>query len=343
MTNRPLLKVVYLTAILVFTFWVASFFPDLVFALIISSLVSFILWPIVKFVEFRMGLRRSIAVLLVMFAVGAVFATVTVELVPYLLDRVGSLLRGFQNYPFEQKITEAMEPYTRRIPFVTTEDVSTQVHAIIESTLGQVISALRNVIGTTITMSIIPFVTFFILAEGDRGVKKIIERVPNRYFEMTLNVISKIERDLIGYLRGWILDSIIIGLLSIAGYLLIGVNYPIVIGVMAGVANLIPYLGPIVGAVPAFLVSLTQYGDARLLVPIIALTLIVQGIDNLIVQPLCFARTVDMHPLTVILVLLIGNQLMGLAGMLLAIPITTVLKVSAEETYWGLRHYRITH
>lgn len=341
-SHRPFLKVVILVSILILGFWIASFFPDLVLALIIAGLISFILKPLVKFLEFRTGLRRSLSVFAVMLFAGSVLVLVATELLPLIFRRLESLLRSFQNYPFEQKIAEAVQQYTKKVPFVTSEEVSAQVHSIIASTLGQFVAALKNFLTTAVTLSIIPFVTYFILAEGDKGLKKVIERVPNKYFEMTLNVISKIEHDLIGYLRGWILDSIIIGLLSIAGYFFIGVEYPIVIGVIAGVANLIPYLGPVVGAVPAFLVSLTQFGDARLLIPIIAVTLIVQAIDNTVVQPLCFAKTVDMHPLTVILALIIGNQLMGIAGMLLAIPLTTILKVSAEETYWGLRNYRIT-
>jgi len=69
---------------------------------------------------------------------------------------------------------------------------------------------------------------------------------------------------------------------------------------------------------------------------------LVQVLDNIIIQPLCFSKTVDMHPVTVIFVLIVGNSLMGIAGMLLAIPIATILKSSAIETYWGLKHYRIT-
>jgi predicted PurR-regulated permease PerM len=76
---------------------------------------------------------------------------------------------------------------------------------------------------------------------------------------------------------------------------------------------------------------------------IIMVTLVlVQLLDNVIIQPLCFSKTVDMHPVTVIIVLIIGNSLMGIAGMLLAIPLATILMVSAVETYWGLKNYQIT-
>jgi predicted PurR-regulated permease PerM len=196
--------------------------------------------------------------------------------------------------------------------------------------------------GSLFSFLVIPFVTYFALAQGDRAVKRLLERVPNKYFEMTLNVVDKIQKDLVGYLRGWILDSVIVGIINIVGYIIIGVNYPVLLGIIAGIANLIPYVGPFVGVIPAVLVGATQTGDLSMVTPILLLLLGVQTIDNIIVQPLCFSKTVDMHPLTVIVVLIVGNQLLGVLGMLLAIPVYTILKVTAVESYWGLKHYRIT-
>jgi predicted PurR-regulated permease PerM len=159
---------------------------------------------------------------------------------------------------------------------------------------------------------------------------------------MTLNVLHKISRQLVGYLKGWILDSLIIGTLTIIGLSILGVDYPVVIGTLAGIANLVPYLGPIVGAALAIVVSLTQVGNFGMVGPIIIMTLVIRMLDDFVVQPLCFAKSVDMHPLTVILLLLIGHEMLGVAGMLLAIPLATILKVSAVESYWGLKNYRIT-
>jgi predicted PurR-regulated permease PerM len=72
------------------------------------------------------------------------------------------------------------------------------------------------------------------------------------------------------------------------------------------------------------------------------MTVVIRMIDDFVVQPLCFAKAVDMHPLTVILLLLIGHEMMGVGGMLLAIPLATIMKVSAVESFWGLKNYRIT-
>jgi len=340
--NRPIRKVALLVSILLGCFWIASFVPSLVLALLLSALLAFILKPLVKFLEFRLGLRRSIAILCVFVLGGGSVVLASMKLVPVLIERAQLLYEQFRNFPFQVKLNEAAQDLAKHIPFVDPTTASLKANAMISTVTESIGAAVEDVFSLIAIFAIIPFVTYFVLAEGDAALKNLIQRVPNKYFEMSLNVLNKIERDLVGYLRGWILDSIIIGVLSIAGLWLIGVDYPILIGTVAGIANLVPYLGPVVGAVPAFLVSLTQFGDFRMLVPIIVLSVAIQAIDNIIVQPLCFAKTVDMHPLTVILVLLVGNELMGVAGMLVAIPIATVLKVSIVETYWGLSNYRIT-
>lgn len=340
--NRPIRKVSFLLGLLLVAFWIASLVPSLVLSLILSALLAFILKPVVKFLEFRLGMRRSIAILCVFVLAGGAFVIASLEAVPILIDRTQLLYNQFKNFPFQVKLNEAAQDLAKHVPFVDASTIAEKANATITGLLQSMGSAAEDVFSLLAMLGIVPFITYFVLAEGDVALKRAIERVPNKYFEMSLNVLNKIERDLVGYLRGWILDSIIIGLLSIAGLWLIGIDYPILIGSVAGIANLVPYLGPVVGAVPAFLVSLTQYGDFRMLVPIAVLSVAIQAIDNIVVQPLCFAKTVDMHPLTVILVLVVGNEIMGVAGMLVAIPIATILKVSTVETYWGLRNYRIT-
>jgi putative permease len=341
-SNRPAMKVAALLAIILLFFWVATFFPNLVVILIASALLAFVLKPLVNLLETRLGLRRGFSIAVVFLLTGGLTVIAAIELIPLAIDRIREMYEGFQSFPFDAKLAEAARDASSGIPFVDPETVTQKVHAVVESGQAMFGESLSTVAGFAVNLAIVPFITFFILAGWDKYLKKLIERVPNKYFEMTLNVLYKIQTDLVGYLRGWILDSVIIGLLSIVGYYAIGVRYAALIGIVAGVANLIPYVGPVVGAIPAFLVSVTQFGDFRLLVPIVIQTLAVQMIDNILVQPLCFAKTVDMHPLTVILVLVIGNELMGVAGMLLAIPIATILKASAVESYWGLKHYNIT-
>ncbi len=341
-SNRPLLKVIALLAIVSVAFWISSYFPDLMLTVIISALLAFVLKPLVVLLEFRFGVRRPLAIAIVFVTSGGLVALAAIELVPLGIERLRLMYATFREFPFDLKLNEMALSFASNMPFIEASSVTAKVNEFVRVAQESMGSMLERAASFLVTLAIVPFVTYFVLAEGDSALKKTIERIPNKYFEMSLMVLNRISNDLVGYLRGWILDSLIIGLLSIAGYLLIGIDYAIMIGIVAGVANLVPYLGPIAGAVPALVVSLTQYGDFSKALPIAIVTLSIQMIDNIIVQPICFAKTVDMHPVTVIFVLIIGNELLGIAGMLLAIPIATILKAIAVETYWGLKHYRIT-
>ena len=342
-SNRPMVKVLFLLGIIIFGFWITSFFPDLVLTLIISILSAFILRPLVAVLEFRLGIRRIFSVSIVFLLLGGSLVVLGVYFIPFAIERLNTLYDGFKNFPFDQKLNEAAISVTANIPFTDPATVTQKVNAFVQSGLQGLSSFLSSAAGFLVNLFIIPFITFFILMEGDTAVKRLIERVPNKYFEMVLNVLDKIKKELVGYLRGWILDSVIVGVLNIIGFYIIGVNYALLLGIFAGISNLIPYIGPFFGVIPALLISLSQCGDFRQAFPILAVTLIlVQLLDNIIIQPLCFSKSVDMHPVTVIFVLIIGNSLMGIVGMLLAIPIATILKSSAVETYWGLKNYRIT-
>jgi predicted PurR-regulated permease PerM len=245
-------------------------------------------------------------------------------------------------FPFEDKLTLAAKGMTIHIPFIDSSTVGIKVHDLIQQLILAVSDTAATAVSYMVNLAIIPFITYFILAESDVGIKSLVEKIPNKYFEMTLNLIDKVGKELISYLRGLILECSIVGLLSIIGFMVIGVPYAIIIGVITGIANLVPYLGPIFGGCIALLVSLTVAGNFEMFLPIAILLIVIRLIDDLLLQPLCFGKSLDMHPVAVVLVLIIGHQLMGVSGMIISIPIATILRVSAIETYWGLKHYTIT-
>jgi putative permease len=341
-SNKPLLKVIFSLGLIVIAFWVASLFPDLVLTLIVSTLVAFILRPLVRVLEYRLGLRRGFAVAIVFFVVGGIVTLLLVELVPLLINRAGQLYARMQVFPFEEKLTFTAKELAEHIPFVDPVTVGQKVHELIHRTIQSTGEWTGVAASYLVSLAIFPFITYFILAEGDIAVKKLVEHIPNKYFEMILNVMDKLGTELVSYLRGLILECGIVGALSIIGFSIIGVPYAILIGALTGIANLVPYLGPIIGSALAVFVSLMATGDFQMLPAIALLWLAIRLIDDLLLQPLCFGKSLDMHPVAVVLTLIIGHQLMGVAGMVISIPIATILRVCATETYWGLKNYTIT-
>jgi len=341
-SNKPFLKVLAFLGLIIFIFWIASFFPDLVLTLIFSTLIAFILKPLVRFMEFKLNLKRGVAITVVFIFVGGIVVFTLIETIPLLIGRLQLMYAQLQNFPFEAKLTLAAKEMTTHIPFVDSSTIGMKVHAFIEKLLLSAGDATNTAVSYLVNLAIVPFITYFILAEGDLGIKSFVEKIPNKYFEMSLNIMDKVGRELVSYLRGLLLECSIVGMISIVGYLIIGVPYAILLGVLTGIANVVPYLGFITGAGLALIASLTVTGDFRMLLPIAILAGITRFIDDIILQPLCFGKSLDMHPVAVVLTLIIGNQLMGVSGMVISIPIATILRVSATETYWGLKHYTIT-
>ncbi|MBI2505440.1 MAG: AI-2E family transporter [Candidatus Latescibacteria bacterium] len=206
--------------------------------------------------------------------------------------------------------------------------------------VGKSSAFMEGVFSGLALLVIVPFAVFFFLKEGRRLTHELIELVPNAHFELCLNLIYQINGQIGGYLRGQMLETGIVALLSVVALSLIGLPNAIPIGLMAGMANMIPYLGPLIGGITASVVALSTGGGGTMVLYVIIAFAIIQMLDNLVVQPLIVAKSVDLHPMLVMLVVSIGSQLLGIMGMLIAVPLTGILKVSTQTIYRGIKGYR---
>jgi len=195
----------------------------------------------------------------------------------------------------------------------------------------------------------VPVITFFLIKDSRRFKRAIISQVPNKYFELSLNILHKVENQVGKYIQGQTIDALIVGILSTIGLFLINVafewpiQYFFFIGMLAGLANLIPYVGPVVGAIPALTIAILNNPPnlGIVLIWIVVMFILVQAIDNALVSPLVVSKSVNMHPLTVIVVVIIGGKIAGAIGMLFAVPLTGIIKVTLQQVTWGLKKYSL--
>ena len=199
--------------------------------------------------------------------------------------------------------------------------------------IGGVISGLTFAV-------LVPFVAFFFLKEGRRLTRCLIALVPNAYFELCLNLMYQANKQIGNYIRGQLLAVLVVSVLSIGGLSIIGVYYALPLGLLAGMANVIPYLGPLIGIVCSSIVALATGGGLAMVAKVIAMFLVIQLIDNVLIQPTMVAKSVELHPLVVLFVVMVGSQFMGIVGMLIAVPLTGIAKVSGQTIYDGVRQYR---
>jgi predicted PurR-regulated permease PerM len=191
------------------------------------------------------------------------------------------------------------------------------------------------------------FMTFFFLFEKGLIRKFILALVPNAYFEFIITVFLKIEKLLTNYLIGLVFQCLAIFTLSALGLSILGLKYAITIAVFAAVANLVPYLGPLAGGMFAIIIAIStnHFEDAEsysiLLMKVILVFSLVKLNDDMIVQPVIFSKSVRAHPLEIFIVIFAGATLAGIVGMIAAIPVYTIIRVSALELTKGFREYHI--
>jgi len=226
---------------------------------------------------------------------------------------------------------------------------------IAKNAMVGVFQSVLSLLGSAGSLFFIAFMvlifTIILLIEYHDFKRSLVRFMPNKYLEVGLRMIYNIELQISKYLRGQILAASSVAILSMIGLFLLnqlGANITLVvfIGIIAGLANLIPMVGPFIGMIPAILIALMNNIGSEValnhqifgsipspffVLDIIIMFIIVQQIDNNFITPLVVGESVGLHPMAVMLVLLIGGTLIGPLGMLFAIPVAGVLKVVITE------------
>ncbi len=342
--KNTIVKGITLTIILGLTIYFSVLFLDLLVMLTIAILVAMIFNPVVSILE-RWGFSRSLAVLVIFVIVGFLLIWGISYFIPTLVEQMNAIAKNINQEKLNKILTEFQGLISGYIPFMDTTDLAAKLSEFLSSLFFNSISNLSNLVSNILSiialLIIIPFMTYFLLKDNKKIIKGIIDIVPNRYFEVSYSVLNEINVQLGRYVRAWILDAFIVGFLSALGLTILGIKNSVSIGVVAGLGHLIPYFGPIAGGLPALLFSIVQFGNLSQLPTITIMFVIIYAIDNGFVQPNVFSKSTDFHPLAIIILILIGEQLMGVLGMLLAVPVATVIKTAAKEIYLGYRNYKI--
>jgi predicted PurR-regulated permease PerM len=161
--------------------------------------------------------------------------------------------------------------------------------------------------------------------------------VPNRYFEMSLIMLNRIDQQIGGYLRGRLIECILVGITQVlcmgAVSVFVDQRYILLIAAVCGITNMIPYLGPVMGTVFGAVLYLGTGLPVTSIYGLIAASAGAHLVDNIFIAPAVLSHNVDLHPLTVALVLVIGGELLGTLGLLIAIPVASTIKVIGQEFY----------
>jgi len=323
-------------------------YSTLVAYVILAIIVSYILDPFVNRLQ-RMGMNRTLGIALTLSAVILLLVYISTNVFPLF---IGEMIELTEDLTVEniENIAAAIEARLTAdysfIPAGFLENNVTQVATELFD-LGKLSTVLSDVVGlfTNIfsAVLVIPFAAFFFLKDGSKIRRDVLRLVPNKYFETTLTLIDKIEKRLGLYFRSVLAQSFLVALISWTTLSIAGLENSLSVGISVGIANTIPYFGPIIGYILSIIVSIIETGDFSLVLVCIVAIFITQLIDNLVLQPFLFSRSADMHPVAILFIILIGAETAGILGMLIAIPLATVVKITINQISWSFNNYRVFH
>jgi putative permease len=316
---------------------------NLVKLVVVSALLAYIIEPLAVFLEAR-GMSRTWATLTIFLSTGFVIGFSLVVFLPVLGREMMAFQEGLKSGQAAAMISRVEGALEEHFAFLGMRDLNllNRMNTIMVHIGNWIFSHILDVVALITHLVIVPFIAFFLLKDGREIKKQFIRMIPNRYFEFSLNLLYKMDLQLGNYLRGQFLDATIFGVLSVFALWLLGVKYFLIIGIFAGLANLIPFLGPLAGAAPAIIVSVLDTGNFAAALSVIIAFALIKLIDDALVQPLVVAKSVHMHPIVVLLAVIIGGKLFGILGMLLSVPVACFIKVVVQESIANYRRYYAT-
>jgi putative permease len=334
-------------------FWIAGtiifiylvyMLTEVIIILALSVLLAFIFAPFVSMLEGR-GLNRLTSTLLIFAAFAVIIYLSLSVIIPKLVAQMNQLVVAMKDFSFDEEIKSLEGTIIHYVPFIQPGSITTKIESFFSLQLVNIIDRISEVLSSIISvvavLVIVPFITFFLLKDYRRILQGILKTVPNKYFEMSYYVLKKVTLQLGLFVRAWIFDATFVGFMIGFGFYFIGVPNALPLGVIAGLGHLIPYFGPVIGGIPAIIVSIVQYGDLSQIPLIILVVIITYTLDNGFIQPFIFGKSTDIHPVAIILLIISGGILFGLIGMLLAVPVATVIKTFFKEIYFAKKNYRI--
>ncbi|MGI6328066.1 MAG: AI-2E family transporter [Dethiobacteria bacterium] len=339
--TKKIIKIVSVVALLIGFFVFVYHISWVIELTLISILIVYILSPIAEYLKRRLKFSHFLAVaasfLLFLLSIIILISLI----VPVVQNEIQGILKDLPHYIRQihliaEDLSEYLMDYELSAEFTELiPDLSSNLRSVLENVANISIS----VVGSIVDMFMIAFIVLFLLYDFQNIRNSILRYMPVKYKQYALDILQIIDQNFGGYIRGNILRCTIVGLATGIALSIAGMPYALLLGIIAGVLNVILYIGPYIAAVPAILISVSPHTPSTAVTIIIYL--LVQAIDGTVLAPLLLGRFVKLKPITVIISLLIGGELAGFMGVLLSIPLAGIIKSLIEYFSKGGKNIRI--
>ena len=325
---------------------VVEFFTIIFAPILVSGVLYYLLNPIVNTLEKRLKMKRTLAIVLIFVIVVALICWGIINLVPIVQSQFHSLSVHIPKY-FEM-LTNNLDEWLKQADFHQLQEQLSKVNKNIYSSLANLgknlftngFSGLSNMVSVVasivVTIMTVPFLLFYLLRDGKQLVPFITKYLPPKMRQSTTSILGDINDKVSSYIRGQILVAISVSIIYMIGFSIIGLDYGIALGVLAGFFNIIPYLGSWLTMIPVVIIAFVV-GGPIMLIKVLCVHLVEQLIESHVLDPIVIGSQMAIHPLTIIFVLLTSGRLFGILGVILGIPGYATLKVIVIHIYQWYR------
>lgn len=294
----------------------------------IGAFISYLLHPIVEALH-RKGMKRGLSVAIIYLLFFGVSGFGLYKAIPATINQIQELSKNapllIEQY---KQWMEMLEYHTSSWPFGVYERIENGMDIFqvrINTYLNNLINNAMKLVDFLILFALIPFISFYILKDYDELKKMIWYMTPKKWRNQGRAFLRDVDTSLGGYIRGQLLlcgsTSVVTSLL----FWMFGMKYPLVLGTIIGITDVIPYFGAIIGAIPAIVIAATI--SVKMVMTVAIIIIVWQFLEGNVLSPLIVGKSLHMQPLFIMFALLAGEELGGIVGMILSIPILAVLKV----------------
>ncbi|RIV18897.1 AI-2E family transporter [Alicyclobacillaceae bacterium I2511] len=304
---------------------------------LVSLVITYLLQPVVQMLVHR-RVPRGIAILIIYFTfvVGALIAIL--QAIPVVSFQVTQLTQHLPSLIAQADgWMTALTAHKRYLPDALrlgVESALSQLEHNAASYVANLFSMLSNTVSAIFVAFVIPFVAFYMLKDARVMGRAVVRLFPVKYRVEVKKILSGIDETLGSYVRGQLLVMLSVGILTYAGFLIIRMPYAFLLSLFLGMMDIIPYLGPFIGAAPAVILAFSV--GPQMVLKVLLVNVIVQQLEGNLLSPAIMGKTLHLHPLAIVASVLIGGEMGGILGMVCAVPLLAVVKV----TWTSISQYR---
>ncbi len=297
---------------------------------IVALVIAYLLNPLVSYIEHK-GIPKILSIIIIYIIMLSAIIIIILFIIPLFINEISSLIRLIPKYTqnIHAIIKDIRNKYMyKSMPIGIQEMIDSNINRlerVILDTLQNILDSIILIITGFFSIIIAPILSFYLLKDSENIKKNLSFIIPSKYRKGVCRLSKEIDLLLGRYLRGQLIMSLIVGLMTTVGLTILNIDYAIIIGAIVGVSNIIPYFGPIIGALPAIAIASIRSPSA--VIWVILVLALVQQIENCIISPKVLGDSVGLHPIVVILILIFGGSAFGFWGLIFSVPAAAIIKV----------------